>query len=95
MNRTGGTIKILAATILLGLFAFVGWAALLVPFPPRWPVTAVNAAGLVVCALLAFQTYRILRSAMSCFVAFLSTVILWLVLAMYVRPFLLFLLGIA
>jgi len=95
MNRKADTIMRLAATILPGLFAFVVWGALLVPFPPRWPVTAVNAAGVMVCAFLAFQTYRVLRSAMSWFVAFLSTVILWLVLAIYVRPFLLFLLGIA
>lgn len=95
MNRKNDTIKRLAATVLLGLLTFVGWAALLAPFPPVWSVTAVNTAGVVVCAFLAFQTYRVLRSAMSWFVAFLSTVILWLVLAVYVRPLLLFLLGIA
>ena len=95
MNRKADTIKKLAATILLGLLVFVVWAVLLVPFPPRLPVMAVNVAGVVACAFLAFQTYRVLRSAMSWFVAFLSTVILWLVLAVYVRPLLLFLLGIA
>ncbi len=95
MNTRRDTVKRLAATILLGLLTFVVWAVLLVPFPPRWPVTAVNAAGIVVCAFLAFRTYRVLRSAMSWFVAFLSTAILWLVLAICVRPFLLFLLGIA
>ena len=95
MNRKADTIKRLAATILLGLLVFVGWAVLLVPFPPRWSVTAVNVAGVVVCAFLAFQTYRVLRSSLSWLVAFLSTVILWLVLAVYVRPLLLFLLGIA
>ena len=95
MNTKRDTIKRLAATILLGLLAFVGWAVLLAPFPPRWPATVVNAAGVVVCAFLAFQTYRALRSAMSWLIAFLSTAILWIVLAIYVRPFLLFLLGIA
>jgi len=97
VNGKEDTIERPAVTILLGLVGFIGRAALPVLFPPRWPAAAVYAAGVVVCTFLSSSrhTYRVLRSVTLWVFALLSTAILWLVLAICVRQFLLFLLGIA